>query len=174
MRDAFDETPVRREHHAKPTGNPPETHRAAGDAEAAHFEQDIDMSEQDREQGKTRRAAVMGDAFVERAMRDLDGFSRPLQNWLNEHAWGSTWQRGGIDLKTRSLCTCAMLAALGRSTELKGHVRGALNNGASLVEIREVLLHSALYAGAPAAVEAFRSAREVIAELGLSLPDDEA
>ncbi|AOJ15220.1 MULTISPECIES: carboxymuconolactone decarboxylase family protein [Burkholderia] len=132
------------------------------------------MSEQDREQGKARRAAVMGDAFVERAMRDLDGFSRPLQNWLNEHAWGSTWQRGGIDLKTRSLCTCAMLAALGRSTELKGHVRGALNNGASLVEIREVLLHSALYAGAPAAVEAFRSAREVIAELGLSLPDDEA
>lgn len=116
----------------------------------------------------------MGEAFVERAMRDLDGFSRPLQNWLNEHAWGSTWQRDGIDLKTRSLCTCAMLAALGRGTELKGHIRGALNNGASLVEIREVLLHSALYAGAPAAVEAFRSAREVISDLGLSVPDDEA
>jgi len=155
------------------------THSAAGAAEAAPdcnhpFERDTDMSEQDREQGKARRTGVMGEAFVERAMRDLDGFSRPLQNWLNEHAWGSTWQRGGIDLKTRSLCTCAMLAALGRSTELKGHVRGALNNGASLVEIREVLLHSALYAGAPAAVEAFRSAREVITELGLSPPDDEA
>jgi len=136
--------------------------------------QDTDMSEQDREFGKARRIDVMGPAFVDRAMRDLDGFSRPLQNWLNEHAWGSTWQRGGIDLKTRSLCTCAMLAALGRSTELKGHIRGALNNGASLVEIREVLLHSALYAGAPAAVEAFRSAREVISELGLSVPDDEA
>ncbi|WP_179400561.1 carboxymuconolactone decarboxylase family protein [Burkholderia guangdongensis] len=132
------------------------------------------MSEQDKEHGKARRAQVMGDAFVERAMRDLDGFSRPLQDWLNEHAWGSTWRRDGIDLKTRSLCTCAMLAALGRETELKGHLRGAISNGANLVEIREVLLHSALYAGAPAAVAAFRIAREVIAELGLTLPDDAA
>ena len=89
-----------------------------------------------------------------------------MQAWINEHAWGSTWQREGIDLKTRSLCTCAMLAALGRSTELKGHVRGALNNGASVEEIREVLLHVAVYAGAPAAVEAFRSAREVLTEMG--------
>lgn len=129
------------------------------------------MSEADREQGKARRTQVMGEPFVERAMSNLDGFSRPLQDWLNEHAWGSTWCREGIDLKTRSLCTCAMLAALGRSTELKGHIRGAINNGASLVEIREVLLHSALYAGAPAAVEAFRSAREVIEGLGLSLPE---
>ncbi|ABA53663.1 carboxymuconolactone decarboxylase family protein [Burkholderia pseudomallei] len=132
------------------------------------------MSEADREQGKARRTQVMGDAFVERAMSDLDGFSRPLQDWLNEHAWGSTWRRGGIDLKTRSLCTCAMLAALGRGHELKGHIRGALNNGASLVEIREVLLHSALYAGAPAAVEAFRHAREVIDALALDVPDDGA
>jgi 4-carboxymuconolactone decarboxylase len=129
------------------------------------------MSEADREQGKARRTQVMGEPFVERAMNNLDGFSRPLQDWLNEHAWGSTWCREGIDLKTRSLCTCAMLAALGRSTELKGHIRGAINNGASLVEIREVLLHSAIYAGAPAAVEAFRSAREVIEGMGLSLPE---
>lgn len=129
------------------------------------------MSEQDREAGKARRTQVMGEPFVERAMSSLDGFSRPLQDWLNEHAWGSTWQREGIDLKTRSLCTCAMLAALGRSAELKGHVRGALNNGASVVEIREVLLHSAIYAGAPAAVEAFRSAREVLNELGIEIPE---
>lgn len=129
------------------------------------------MSEQDREAGKARRTQVMGEPFVERAMGSLDGFSRPLQDWLNEHAWGSTWQREGIDLKTRSLCTCAMLAALGRSAELKGHVRGALNNGASVVEIREVLLHSAIYAGAPAAVEAFRSAREVLNELGIEIPE---
>lgn len=129
------------------------------------------MSKQDREAGKARRTQVMGEPFVERAMSSLDGFSRPLQDWLNEHAWGSTWQREGIDLKTRSLCTCAMLAALGRSAELKGHVRGALNNGASVVEIREVLLHSAIYAGAPAAVEAFRSAREVLNELGIEIPE---
>ena len=129
------------------------------------------MSEQDRAAGKARRTQVMGEAFVERAMSNLDGFSAPLQDWLNEHAWGSTWQRAGLDLKTRSLITCAMLAALGRSTELKGHVRGAINNGASLVEIREVLLHSAVYGGAPAAVEAFRSARQVLNELGLTLEE---
>jgi len=129
------------------------------------------MSEQDKAQGIATRTAVMGEAFVERAMGGLDGFSRPLQDWLNEHAWGSTWQREGIDLKTRSLVTCGMLAALGRSTELKGHLRGALNNGATLIELREVLLHSAVYAGAPCAVEAFRAAREVLAEQGLTLPD---
>ncbi|WP_024304213.1 carboxymuconolactone decarboxylase family protein [Pseudogulbenkiania sp. MAI-1] len=130
------------------------------------------MSEQDRDNGRAMRTRVMGEAFVERAMNNLDGFSRPVQDWINEHAWGSTWQRDGIDLKTRSLVTCAMLAALGRSHELKGHVRGAINNGASLVELREVLLHSAVYAGAPAMLEAVRAAREVLAELGLELPDE--
>jgi 4-carboxymuconolactone decarboxylase len=129
------------------------------------------MSDQEQSAGKARRTQVMGAPFVERAMNGLDGFNRPLQEWLNEHAWGSTWLREGIDLKTRSLCTCAMLAALGKSTELKGHIRGAINNGASVVEIREILLHSAIYAGAPAAVEAFRSAREVLDELGIAIPD---
>lgn len=123
------------------------------------------------EAGKARRTKVMGEAFVERAMGSMDGFTRPLQEWLNEHAWGSTWLRDGLDLKTRSLCTCSMLAALGRSTELKGHVRGAINNGASVIEIREVLLHSAIYAGAPAAGEAFRAAKEVLAEMGVAMPE---
>ena len=132
------------------------------------------MSQDDFQRGLATRTQVMGQAFVDKAFADLDGFSRPLQEFLTEHAWGSTWQREGIELRTRSLVTVGMLAALGRSTELKGHVRGALNNGASLVELREVLLHSAVYAGAPAAVEAFRAAREVLNELGLSLPDDSA
>lgn len=132
------------------------------------------MSQDDFQRGLATRTQVMGQAFVDKAFADLDGFSRPLQEFLTEHAWGSTWQREGIELKTRSLVTVGMLAALGRSTELKGHVRGALNNGASLVELREVLLHSAVYAGAPAAVEAFRAAREVLNELGLSLPDNSA
>ena len=132
------------------------------------------MSQDDFQRGLATRTQVMGQAFVDKAFDNLDGFSRPLQEFLTEHAWGSTWQREGIELKTRSLVTVGMLAALGRSTELKGHVRGALNNGASLVELREVLLHSAVYAGAPAAVEAFRAAREVLNELGLSLPDDSA
>lgn len=139
------------------------------DVEASNPTGDAPMS--GAEAGKARRTQVMGEAFVERAMGSMDGFTRPLQEWLNEHAWGSTWLRDGLDLKTRSLCTCAMLAALGRSTELKGHVRGAINNGASVVEIREVLLHSALYAGAPAASEAFRSAREVLAEMGVEFPE---
>ncbi|SMF38425.1 carboxymuconolactone decarboxylase family protein [Pseudogulbenkiania subflava] len=130
------------------------------------------MGEQDKNNGRAMRTQVMGEAFVERAMANLDGFSRPVQDWINEHGWGSTWQRGGIDLKTRSLVTCAMLAALGRSHELKGHVRGALNNGASLVELREVLLHSAVYAGAPAMQEAVRAAREVLTELGLELVEE--
>ena len=129
------------------------------------------MSQDDFQRGLATRTQVMGQAFVDKAFADLDGFSRPLQEFLTEHAWGSTWQREGIELKTRSLVTVGMLAALGRSTELKGHVRGALNNDASLVELREVLLHSAVYAGAPAAVEGFRAAREVLNELGLSLPD---
>lgn len=132
------------------------------------------MSQDDFQRGLATRTQVMGQAFVDKAFADLDGFSRPLQEFLTEHAWGSTWQREGIELKTRSLVTVGMLAALGRSTELKGHVRGALNNGASLVELREVLLHSAVYVGAPAAVEAFRAAREVLNELGLSLPDNSA
>lgn len=129
------------------------------------------MSDEDKQKGMEMRTRVMGEAFVDKAMSNLDGFSRPLQDWLNEHAWGSTWQREGIDLKTRSLVTCGILSALGSSQELKGHIRGAVNNGASVVEVREVLLHSAVYAGAPAAVEAFRAAREVLAELGLSLPE---
>lgn len=122
-----------------------------------------------RHPGEARRRQVMGDAFVDRALGSADAFSRPLQDYINEHAWGSTWQRDGISLKQRSLCTVAMLAALGRSQELKGHLRGAVNNGATLLEIREVLLHVGPYAGAPAAIEAFRAAREWLTESGLSL-----
>ncbi|MEY4416603.1 MAG: hypothetical protein RIQ53_3896 [Pseudomonadota bacterium] len=117
--------------------------------------------------GERMRRQVMGDVFVDRALGSADAFSQPLQDWVNQHAWGSSWQRDGLALKQRSLCTVAMLAALGRSQELKGHLRGALNNGATLAELREVLLHVAPYAGAPAAIEAFRAAREFMADNGL-------
>lgn len=122
-----------------------------------------------RHPGEARRRQVMGDAFVDRALGSADAFSQPLQDYVNQHAWGSTWLRDGLALKQRSLCTVAMLAALGRSQELKGHLRGAMNNGATLLEIREVLLHVGPYAGAPAAIEAFRAAREWLNESGLSL-----
>lgn len=110
------------------------------------------------------RTEVMGKEFVDRAISNTTDFTSPLQDWINEHAWGSTWQRDGIDRKTRSLVTIAMLAALKAPNEMKGHVRGALNNGCTVSEIQEVLLHSAIYCGAPAAQEAFRAAIEVINE----------
>ncbi len=113
-------------------------------------------------QGEKIRRQVMGDDFVDRALNNTSDFTKPMQEYINTHGWGSTWQRDGIDLKTRSLVTIAMLAALKAPQELKGHIRGALNNGASANEIREVLLHSAVYCGAPAAQEAFRAAKEVL------------
>ncbi|HEY9104313.1 4-carboxymuconolactone decarboxylase [Chitinimonas sp.] len=122
------------------------------------------MSEQ-FERGLKVRREVMGDAFVDKAFADADDFTRPLQEFVTEHAWGTVWNREGLDRKTRSFITLAMLAALGRTQELKGHVRGALNNGATVDEIREVLMHSAIYAGVPLCIDAVRAAREVIAEV---------
>ena len=110
---------------------------------------------------KTRRE-VMGDAFVDRALGNATEFTAPLQEFVNAHAWGAVWAREGLPRKTRSLITLAALTALKCPQELKGHVRGALNNGCTVEEIREALLHCAVYAGVPAAMEAFRAAQEVI------------
>ncbi len=115
--------------------------------------------------GIAMRKAVMGDAHVERSMSNVTPFTAPLQDWINEHAWGSTWQRGVLDKKTRSLVTMAFLIAQKSPTELKGHIRGAINNGASVEEIQEVLLHSLPYCGAPATQEAYRAAVEILTEL---------
>jgi len=119
------------------------------------------MSEQDFQAGLATRKQVMGEAHVERAMGNVSELSQPIQDWINEHGWGSTWQREGLDKATRSLVTVAMLAALRAPNELKGHIRGALNNGCTPEQIREVLLHSIVYCGAPAAQEAFRAAEQV-------------
>lgn len=115
------------------------------------------------EQGLRMRKQVMGEDFVERAFAGADPFSMPLQEFVTRNAWGTVWCRDGLDLKTRSLITISMLTALGRAQELKGHVRGALNNGATPEEIREVLLHAAVYCGAPLAIDAFRNAQDVVA-----------
>lgn len=114
--------------------------------------------------GLAMRRQVMGDDFVDRAFANASEFTRPLQDFITENAWGTVWCRQGIDLKTRSLVTVAMLTALGRHHELAGHVRGALNNGATPEEIREVLLHAAVYCGVPLAAEGFRCAEKVIAD----------
>tara|TARA_B100001121_G_C18542516_1_gene551443 strand:- start:515 stop:892 length:378 start_codon:yes stop_codon:yes gene_type:complete len=113
-------------------------------------------------EGVQVRREVMGDAFVDRALNNATEFSQPLQDFVNEHAWGGVWNREGLDRKTRSLITLAALTALKCPQELKGHVRGALNNGCTVEEIREALLHCAVYAGVPAAIDAFRAAQEVI------------
>jgi 4-carboxymuconolactone decarboxylase len=105
----------------------------------------------------------MGEDFVEKAFANADDFTMPLQEFITRNAWGTVWCRDGLELKTRSLITVSMLTALGRAHELKGHLRGALNNGATPEEIREVLLHAAVYCGAPLAVDAFRVAQEVVA-----------
>lgn len=122
------------------------------------------MSEESKKNGIKVRTEVMGEKFVQRAVDNTTELTAPLQDWINEHAWGSTWQRDGLPRQTRSLITIAMLAALKAPTELKGHVRGALNNGCTVEEIQEVLLHSLVYCGAPAAQEAFRAAQEIIDE----------
>jgi len=114
--------------------------------------------------GLQMRKQVMGEDFVEKAFANADEFTMPLQEFITRNAWGTVWCRDGLELKTRSLITVAMLTALGRAHELKGHLRGALNNGATPEEIREVLLHAAVYCGAPLAVDAFRTAQEVMKE----------
>ena len=114
------------------------------------------------QQGLATRTQVMGESFVDRAFNNATDYTLPMQEFITRNAWGNVWQRPGLDLKTRSLVTVAMLTALGKQTELKGHVRGALNNGATPEEIREIMLHATVYCGFPAAIEAFRSATEVV------------
>ena len=116
----------------------------------------------DYEKGLATRKQVMGEDFVAKALVGVTDFTRPIQEHITAKAWGDVWQRPGLDLKTRSLITVAMLTALGKQHELKGHLRGALNNGATPAELQEVLLHAAVYCGVPTAVEAFRTAAEVV------------
>lgn len=112
------------------------------------------------------RRQVMGDSYVDRAMQAVDDFTQPLQDFINQHAWGSVWERDGLSRKERSLITLGVLTTLRAMTQLRGHVRGAINNGCTPEEIREALLHCAVYAGVPAASEATRVAQEVLAALG--------
>jgi 4-carboxymuconolactone decarboxylase len=114
------------------------------------------------EKGLATRKQVMGEDFVANALGKATDFTQPIQEHITAKAWGDVWQRPGLDLKTRSLITVAMLTALGKQHELKAHVRGALNNGVTPAELQEVLLHAAVYCGVPTAVDAFRSAAEVV------------
>jgi 4-carboxymuconolactone decarboxylase len=115
--------------------------------------------------GIATRTQVMGAEFVDRAFGNATDYTLPMQEFITRNAWGNVWQRPGLDLKTRSLVTVAMLTALGKQHELKGHVCGALNNGATPEELREVMLHATVYCGFPTAIDAFRTVTEVVESL---------
>ncbi len=131
------------------------------------------MSTERFEAGLTVRREVLGAEYVERALAGADSFNRDFQELATEFCWGGTWARGVLDRKTRSILNLGMLSALNRPEEFKLHFRGALTNGCTLDELREVLLQIAVYCGIPAGVEAFRLAREVLRELGIE-PDETA
>jgi 4-carboxymuconolactone decarboxylase len=117
------------------------------------------------ERGVAMRRKVLGDEHVERSTASATDFSRPVQDLVTEYIWGSVWTRDGLDLPTRSLLNLAMLTALGRMHEFAVHVRGAINNGCTPEQIREALLQTAVYCGAPAALESVRVAERVLAEM---------
>lgn len=116
------------------------------------------------DEGLEIRRKVMGENRVESAFAQADNFTRDFQELLTTYCWGAVWGREGLSPKTRSMLNIAMLAALGRPNELKLHVQGALRNGVTTEEIREILIQVMVYAGAPAGVDGFRIAREAIAE----------
>jgi 4-carboxymuconolactone decarboxylase len=117
------------------------------------------------DRGIAMRRRVLGDAHVERSMANVSDFARPVQDLVTEYVWGTVWNREGLDLRTRSLLNLVMLTALNRMHEFGVHVRGAVNNGCSRDQIREALLQTAVYCGAPAALESFRVAERVLAEI---------
>ena len=117
------------------------------------------------DQGMAIRRKVLGDAYVDKALAKSGPFNEPLQELVTTYCWGWNWGREGLPLRDRSLINLAMIAVLGRENELKIHIRGALNNGLSKDEIREVLLQVGIYAGIPAAVDSFRIANEAFAQI---------
>ncbi len=120
------------------------------------------------ERGLEIRKSVLGAEHVERQMAAADDFTRPLQELVTEYCWGAVWGREGLDRRQRSMINLAMISALNRPHELKAHVKGALRNGVTREEIREVLLQVGIYCGIPAAMDSFRVAREALAEADAS------
>lgn len=121
------------------------------------------------DRGLEIRREVLGDAHVDRSLAGVTDFTKPIQELVTAYCWGEVWSRPGLERKTRSLVNIAMLTALNRNHELGVHVRGALNNGCTKDEIREVLIQTAIYVGVPASLESFRVADQVITEMQ---PDD--
>ncbi|MEE8515092.1 MAG: 4-carboxymuconolactone decarboxylase [Alphaproteobacteria bacterium] len=123
------------------------------------------MSNEIYDKGLEIRREVLGRDYVDQAIAAADEFNQPMQELVTEYCWGAVWGRDGLDRKTRSMINLAMLTALNRPHEIRLHLRGALNNGVSKAEITEIFLQTAIYCGVPAAIDSFRVAREVFAEL---------
>lgn len=123
------------------------------------------MDERERyEKGLSVRRSVLGDAHVDRSLKNRNDFNQEFQDLITRYAWGEIWARPGLPRKTRSLLTIAMLVALNRPDEFRLHLRAALNNGVKKEEIKEALLQAAIYCGVPAANSAFHAAQEVFSE----------
>jgi 4-carboxymuconolactone decarboxylase len=125
------------------------------------------MNKEVFDKGLGIRREVLGADYVDAQIKAADDFNRPFQEFITEYCWGAVWGRPGLPKKTRSIINLAMLTALAKPQELKIHVKGALKNGCSKEEIMEVLMQTAVYCGVPAAVDAFRTAREAFKEAGV-------
>ena len=117
------------------------------------------------EKGLAIRKSVIGAEFVDKALATADDFNMPLQELVTEYCWGAVWGRPGLDKKQRSMLNLAMISCLNRPHELRLHIAGALKNGVSRDEIREIFMQVAIYAGVPAGVDSFRAAKEVFEKI---------
>jgi 4-carboxymuconolactone decarboxylase len=125
------------------------------------------VSDSNFEKGRKLRVEVLGKEHVENSFKNADEFSKPLQDLVTEVGWGVFWSREGLTRQQRSLLNLGILAVLNRHHELAVHVKGAVNNGLTKDEIREALIHVACYAGFPATIDAFRTAKKVLDEMGV-------
>jgi len=123
------------------------------------------MDQKMHDKGLEIRKPVLGEAYVNNALKNVDSFNKPFQDLLNEYCWGTVWGREELPRKTRSMLNIAMISILNRPHELRAHLKGALTNGVTREEIREILMQVAIYGGMPAAVDSFRIARELFAEM---------
>jgi 4-carboxymuconolactone decarboxylase len=123
------------------------------------------MSDDLFKKGDTIRREVLGHAHVDRSIANADPFAKVIQDYVTKNAWGEVWGRDGLDRRSRSILNLGMLSALGKEHELKVHIKGALRNGITREELAEIFLQVAIYCGAPAALECFRHARDVFADV---------
>jgi 4-carboxymuconolactone decarboxylase len=125
------------------------------------------MNKEAFEKGLKTRREVLGAEYVDNSIKNAGDFNMPMQELVTEYCWNDIWNRPGLDRRSRSMINLSMLTALNRPHELKLHLKGAINNGLTKDEIREILMQTAIYCGVPAAIDSFRCAKEVFAEMGI-------